>query len=115
MAADDAAPNLGEIGRRLQESFSRLESLAHKLEDGQFVRTDLYNLYKEGQASQLVTMKEAIDQLERVKVDSTEVNSMEQRIQQLEDDKKWLIRLVLGLVIVAVLGLVIVTNGGAPT
>ena len=43
----DDGVSLGKLSRRLTDVFTRFEGLARRLEDGQFVSTQLYMQYKE--------------------------------------------------------------------
>jgi hypothetical protein len=114
--------SVAELARSLRDVFTRLEGLARRLEDGQFVRTDLYNLYRESVNQALAALQAAQAVLERDKADKSHVNSvaesvktkadtssfsgLEARVAQLEDDKKWLVRLIIGFIILGVLGAV---------
>lgn len=82
---------LGEVGRRLDEVFSRFEQVANDLPKT-FVSREL-----------LDTKLEVI----RLEHEKAEVGHKEllRRVNDLEDDKKWLYRLVIGAVIMALLGL----------
>ena len=106
MAEDEVS--LGELSRRLSEVFVRFETLAGRLEAGQFVRTDLYVLYKENVNTQLKALQDRVASVESAKADKT----LEQRVANLEDTNRWLMRLVIGFIILAVLGAVFAAAGG---
>lgn len=108
----DDGPSVGELSRRMTDVFSRFEGLARRLEDGQFVRTDLYNQYKAALDSALLELQRRVSKIENDKLDQDDKHNFDSRIGQLEDDKKWLIRLIIGFIVLAVLGLIFVTNGG---
>lgn len=68
-----------------------MESLAARLEGGQFVSAEVFRVYKEKVDLQLQGLTDEVDDL--------------------KDDKKWLTRLVYGFIILAVLGVVLSTGG----
>lgn len=131
----DEGISVGELSRRLTDVFTRFEGLARRLEEGQFVRTELYIVYREQVNTALAELQARVTHLEqdkaskgalaavesRVKdldddkVDKITHNSLESRVVQLEDDKKWLVRLVIGFIILGVLGAVYAAaSGGSP-
>lgn len=81
---------LGEVARRLDEVFTRIESVTSDLPKT-FVNKDLFEAYKELANANHDKLQIQIDQAEK-------------RVADLEDDKKWLYRLIIGAVILAVLG-----------
>lgn len=101
--ADDLSVGIGELARQVRDVFSRIEGIAQRLESGQFVRTDLYNLYKESIDARIGQLLASIALLTSNKADDLVVKALEARVAQLEDDKKWLVRLVLTFVVLAVL------------
>jgi len=100
----DFKPMLGEVARRLDDVFKRFEQLANDLPKT-FVSKELYDAYRETATAQQDQLKIVID-------------NQSKRIEDLEDDKKWLWRLVVGAVIMALLGLLLTTthaiSGSAP-
>lgn len=113
MTSDDGI-GIGELSRQVRDVFARFEGLAHRLEDGQFVRTDIFILYKENLSHLITSLQEKTRALSDEKADKDTLAGLSERITQLEDDKKWLIRLVIGFVILAILGLLVAANGGIP-
>lgn len=101
MVPGEYDPNLGEVARRLDEVFRRYESIANDLPKT-FVSRDLFESYKD---------------LAKTQADGLQIliGTQEKRIADLEDDKKWLYRLVIGAVIMALLGVVLGLAGGNPT
>lgn len=81
----EPGPTIGELSRQVQGVLVRVESVVSRLET-QYVRNDLYLL---GQ------------------------KNVDDRITQLEDDKKWLYRLVIGFIVTAVLVAVFTISGGS--
>lgn len=112
---------LGELARQVRDVFVKLEGLATRLESGQFVRSDVFALYRENVNQALAGVQDKIKVLSEDKADKAEVTStfrsMEARIAALEDERKWLTRLVLGFIILGILGAIFVaswaTSGGA--
>lgn len=92
MPPPDEGPSVGELARQVREVLSRFEGVVQRLESGQFVRTDIFTLFKEANSAELATLR-------------GEVN-------ELKDDKKWLIRLVGAFIIVGILGAVFLVKGG---
>lgn len=88
--------NLGEVARRLDDVFNRYEQIANDLPKT-FVSKDLFEAYKDLAKAQADALKVQMD-------------VQEKRIHELEDDKKWLYRLIVGAVILAVIGLVFATT-----
>lgn len=131
MPPDDGV-SLGELSRRLTDVFTRFEGLARRLEDGQFVSTQLYLQYREAvnqtHAALAQRLKEVEDgkvgkssfdsvaaqvkALDHDKVDKVVFDAIVVRVAQLEDDKKWLVRLVLGFIVLGILGAIFVVSGG---
>jgi len=112
MPPPDEGVSLGELSRRLTDVFTRFEGLARRLEEGQFVRTDLYQAEKRSVDASIADLVRKIEDLDKSKVSASDLANTESRLAQLEDDKKWLIRIVLGLVIAAVVGAVLASGGG---
>ena len=56
-------------------------------------------------------LAEAVD---RMAAGVHHIEDMERRLRALEDTQTWVARVVLGLVVTAVVGLVLVSSGGAP-
>lgn len=110
--APDEGPGLGELSRQVRDVFARFEGLARRLEDGQFVRTDLYVLYRESVNTALASLQERVKALDTGKLEKTDLDSLEKRVAQLEDDKKWLVRLVLGFIVLGIMGAVFAVSGG---
>ena len=59
------------------------------------------------------TVHELRDKLERDYVRSADLAQVERRLTAIESTQTWLVRLILGVVIVALLGLVLVRGGSA--
>jgi CHASE3 domain sensor protein len=77
--------------------------LVTKLET-QFVTRDFFTLHSDGVKSEQGHLRASVDQLEKAEKERND--QLERRIKQLEDNQKWIVRLVLAAVIVAVLAAV---------
>lgn len=100
--------SVGELARRFAEVVVRLDGLARRLEDGQFVRTDLYVEARTGIYDKIDVLGQRISAIENSKADK----GVEERIKKLEDSNTWLIRLVISFVVLGVLGAVFAASGG---
>lgn len=87
---------LGEVARRLDDVFRQYENLANSLVST-FVQKELFESYK--------SLVDANDAALR-----TQIDTQSSRIAELEDDKKWLYRLIVGALVLAVIGIVIGAN-----
>ncbi|HEY6020684.1 MAG TPA: hypothetical protein VIY48_12560 [Candidatus Paceibacterota bacterium] len=99
---------IGELSRQVRDVFLRFEALAARLET-QFVRADNFELYKvliNTEIAALKTASEKLTQTISTLPSSTEIKDLKERVDDLEDDKKWLTRLILGFIILGVLGAV---------
>lgn len=121
----DVDPNsgvsVGELSRLVRDVLVRFEGLAARLET-QFVRSDNFELYKQLVDQALRSLQDAsagfaskngtADKFKDIesdiagKVGKSDYDALCKRVADLEDDKKWLIRLVLGFVFLGVLGAV---------
>lgn len=121
---DNEGVGIGELSRQVQGVLLRFEGLATKLEQ-QFVRTDNYLLYQRLVDEAIAGLKQTMatlassDQLKNVtddvasKASKGTVEALTDRVEALEDDKKWLIRLVLGFIVMGILGTVFVVSKGS--
>lgn len=117
---------VGELSRQVREVLVRFEGLAARLET-QFVRSDNFGLYKQLVDQALVhlqsdasELKQAIEKLPAAtdlenlksqigsKASTSSVTTLEERIKDLEDDRRWLTRTVIGFIVLGVLGAVFV-------
>ena len=112
---------IGELSRQVRDVLVRFEGLATRLET-QFVRSDNFLLYKQlvdtaianlqqrgsesASSEQVNNLREDVESLTTGKASKSDVTNLERRIDALEDDKKWLVRLVVGFIILGVLGAV---------
>lgn len=83
---------LGELARRLDEIVSRFETLATRL-DTTYVRQELFSSYQKLAEAEHARLNDANEALKA-------------KVAELEDGRKWISRLVLGFIIIAVLGAV---------
>lgn len=83
--------SIGELSRQVSHTLIKMEQLASRLEGGQFISAELFKVYREGM--------------------DREFKSFDQRLAQMEDNWKWLTRLILGFIILGLLGAFVVFGG----
>lgn len=105
MSGDEIS--IGELARQLKDVVSRLEGVMRRLDNGQFVRTDLFDRYEEAVASKITKLEKDTDN----KASKSDVDQIALRVTKLEDEKTWITRLVVSFIILAVLGIVFTTTG----
>lgn len=103
MAPQNDPPDLsgvtpGELGRIVRDTLVRFEGLATRLETG-FVRTDNFDYYKQLVETRVREVSTEIAS----KASKTELDGLRARIEELEDDKKYLTRIVISFVLLLVL------------
>ena len=115
--AEEQGIGVGELSRQVRDVLVRMEGLAARLES-QFIRTDNFALYKQLVDTAISQLQQAVAKLPPAEVVTQLSKDMEdtvskgthaalvKRVEDLEDDKKWLIRLVLGFIVLGVLGAV---------
>lgn len=120
-------PSVGELSRQVREVLLRFQSLAERL-DHSYMSKEVFDLWQrliDGKVLQVgekcsetlsIADKKA-DQddllsLKAEKANASELNALNERVKSLEDNQKWVVRLVLGLILVAVVSAVLVTSGG---
>lgn len=98
--------SVGELSRQVAAALVRIEGVAARLESGQFVRTDVYDLHIKATEARL-----AVLELNKV---STEAHAeLKTRVNRLEESNTWLVRLIIGFVVTAVLAFIFTQTGGA--
>ena len=120
MAGDDITP--GELARRMQDVLFQFSNLVDQVEN-RYVRKDLLELYKQGVDTALASVnasiatkadKSALDHLSsdvNDKVDKTELQALRNDVNDLKDTNKWLSRLVIGIIVTAIPGVVLASGG----
>lgn len=98
--------SVGEIARQVQAAMTRLEGLTRKIEDS-FVSNKLFELYTQG----VVDRDRAQDREISEKASQKDHDALAKRVADLEDDRKWLIRLVIGFIILGVLAFFLASGG----
>lgn len=83
---------IGELARRLDEVVTRFEALANRL-DTTYVRQELFISYQKLAEIEHTRLSDANDVLKG-------------RVAELEDGRKWISRLIIGFIVLAVLGAV---------
>lgn len=113
----DGDVGTGELSRQIRDVLSRFQDLATRLET-QFMRTDTFIFYQRLVDQSIAEIKSALltkaseekvqnlDDALDGKASKAELESLKSRVSDLEDDKKWLTRLVFGFIILGVLGAV---------
>ena len=103
---DNEGVGIGELSRQVRDVLSRFEGLVARLET-QFVRQDNFAYYRQlvDQAIRQLqeTSRELADSIKQLPTEA-KLKSLEERVAELEDDKKWLTRLVLGFIVLGVIG-----------
>lgn len=99
-----------ELARTMQNALARMESLAARLEGGQFVSAEVHRLSREAADAKIVAIKAEVG----TKVDTSTFNSLQADVTSLKEDRKYLVRLLVTFVVLAVLGLVFTVSGGVP-
>jgi len=101
---------VGELARAVASAVSRIETIAARLEGGQFVGKNEFELTKENFTLTTENLRQAIERIEKSTASTQEAGELDKRIEQLEDTNKWIIRLVGAFIILAVLGYVFSTG-----
>lgn len=126
---------VAELARQVRDVLVRFQSLAERL-DNTYLTKELFNLYKQLVDQTLNNIEKELEKLasaadveelkknkadkseistwtDRVKskADQSDLNSIDKRVSGVEDNLKWAVRLVLGLVILAIVGVVVATGG----
>lgn len=102
---------LGELARQVRDVFSRLEGVIARLEAGQFVSSEVFKLSRENINLSIQALEKKSDELDREKLSRDNYNALEARVKELEDSRTWLVRLVGGFIILAVLGIALAAGG----
>lgn len=97
------SPTPGELSRTVRDVLGRFEALANKL-DVQFVNKDIFKLYSDGVARELEHLIKGQEQRDA---------QLEQRIQKLENNITWVVRIVIGAVVLAVLAAIGISRIGS--
>lgn len=100
----DDGVSVGELSRQVKDVLIRFQALAERL-DTSYVSREVYDLTQK-------LVDKSLKSLETGKADSSLVSDLEKRVSSLEDDRKWLVRLVLGFIVLGILGVVYVASGG---
>jgi hypothetical protein len=106
--------SVAELARQVQAAMTRLEQLARDLQE-RFITSQVFGLMKENIDNKNRSQDKDIADLETAKADKSALGELEKRVSALEDDKKWLTRLVGGVIILAIVGLLFaVRSFGVP-
>lgn len=99
-----------ELARQVRDVLQRFQSLADRM-DTVYTTKEMFTLFKTLIDQEIANLKEKIKSVEEDKSEKNTVDSLTQRVAELEDSYKWITRLIVSLVVIAVVGLVIVTGG----
>src|SRR4051812_7966278 len=100
-------PTLAELARRMQEMYVRFEAIAVKMETS-YVTKELYELNNKYTEQLVLATKDYSVNLRRESKDDIAI--LKTRVDELEDDKKWLVRLVFGAILLTVLGTILIST-----
>lgn len=118
---DDISP--GELARRMNDVLRQFQSLVDQVET-RYIRKDYIDLYKQTIDGQVSAMQNTIDlkadktELAGVganlllKVDKNEFDALKADVAELKDTNKWLTRIIISFVVLAVLGAIFTVGGG---
>jgi hypothetical protein len=101
---------VAELSRQVRDVLARFQTLADRLENT-YTTKEMFSLYKILVDQAIKTLQDKVIELDRDKAEKSVETSLAQRIANLEDNQKWIARLIVSLIIVAVVGTVIVTGG----
>jgi hypothetical protein len=109
MAAPDGSsqPTVGELARGLQAVLVRFEGLIQRIELN-YIQKDVYELGIKLAEAADKALKTAIETEERDRNSCDE--ALRQRIEKLESNQAWLVRTIIGAVVLAVLAGVLVSK-----
>lgn len=102
--------SVAELSRQVRDVVARLQSLVDRL-DNVYVTKEMFNLFKILIDQEVKNLKEKVENLDKEKSEKNTEAALAQRVADLEDNQKWITRLIVSLVVIAVVGLVIVTGG----
>lgn len=102
--------SIAELARQVREVLSRFQGLADRL-DTSYVTKELFDLHSRSLDQTLSNVTETHKNLDKDKAEKTAFDDLVRRVNNIEDNQKWLVRLLMGLIIAAVVGTVIVTGG----
>lgn len=103
MSTSEHGPSLMELARRIQEFYTRLEAIALRMETT-YVTKDIYDLNNKLIDQRFQAQSEYAESLR--KTSQGEIDTLRETIKELEDDKTWLVRLVIGAFILAAIGII---------
>jgi predicted nuclease of restriction endonuclease-like RecB superfamily len=102
--------SIAELARQVREVLGRFQSLADRL-DTSYVTKEVFDLYQRGVDKTVGELEKDAANLERDKAEVLAFNDLARRVANIEDNQKWMVRLILGLIVVAIVGTVLITGG----
>lgn len=111
MASSEHDVGVAELARQVRDVLARFQALADRL-DNAYTTKEMFSLYKILVDQSLKSLQDKVVELDRDKAEKMTTGTLDQRVANLEDNQKWVVRLLVSLIIVAVVSLVVVTGGG---
>lgn len=111
MTGTEGQPGVGELSRQVQAVLTRFESLATRLETS-FVSKEFYTVNLQlidetvrGVRESLATLRTTVDRHDATHATVERIKNLEKEFEELKDDykddKKWIVRLVIGALVLA--------------
>lgn len=101
--------SVAELSRQVRDVLLRFQGLADRL-DTTYATKETFMLYQELVNQALAGLQDKYASLERDKTEKTFSDGIERRLAAIEDNQKWLTRLVLALVVTAIVAGVLVSG-----
>lgn len=112
--SEEQYPGIAELARQVRDVLVRFETLGARLET-QFVRADIFQLWLQSFQQDLkdLTATKEKEHKELAERDKSERDHLTKRVSDLEDNIKWVVRLVIGFILLGILGAALTfTKGG---
>jgi hypothetical protein len=114
-ALESESPVVAQLAERLRDALVRLEGLASKI-DSQYLSKELWKADSLRMDEVIRGIRQSIDGIKDIAATHAtkeELSQVRLDVAELQDDKKWLIRLVIGLIVVGVIS-AFIASGGVP-
>jgi BMFP domain-containing protein YqiC len=109
MADETNWPTSADLARQLQATMGRFESLGNKLE-AQFINKDMFALHMDAIRRELEILHKANEQM--LLAEKERNDRLATRIDQLEGNFTWIVRIIIAAVVVAVLAGIGISKAG---
>jgi hypothetical protein len=110
---ESESPVVAQLAERLRDALVRLEGLASKI-DQQYLSKELWKADSARLDEVVRSIRQSItnvEQIEATHATKEELAQVRLNVAELQDDKKWLVRLVIGLIVVGVISGFIASGG----